>query len=690
MAEFKPKKQSSRQSFQFRPRSKTEQLTIQHMGCIGNTILKRIQIEEGGVATDYAPTQVVEGGDPTGLFKTLHGINIKLDNPQSEFWSNIKATHRDFLIQYHNGELKSSLGISPDVFSTQLESKVNNRFSSFEQRLEGVKTTIQDSTSRYTDTQLANARRTLIERIDSVDSKVDGVNTETSRQYSELIQRINGFKTTVANEAERYTDTQLANLRETLIETVDGKVSTVRQTIGGFERRLNDSQDQLTQVLETVNGIQTTVSGTGGLSTQVTQLKSLIDSKVSSSDFSTLIRQNPYSIWLAVQEKVQSEANKAKMNGREIVSALELAPSGVRISGKNVRIDGNTYIESGTIKSGHIQELSADKITAGVLNAARVRVINLDANQLTGNLTNFVQSYWNKINNDVEITAEGIQMRGESIWRYANYDSTGIVLMRYDKNLQKAVKQGVVGYFKGASYESRSHEYYMKGRSGNHSVGIGGYDDIVFGCTNNRNDNGFDVKMIMSADLDGIQTKRISGISTETGFGITAFNARGEHASVLNGTRNSRNMLTFGDTLVTLESQSKIDFYVGSGSKLMELSYARVKINGSMTHTSDQRLKTNIKEASQNSLDTILNIKYSDFDWKDGRQNQFGFIAQQVQSLDNRLIVSDGEYLNYDNTHYVHVVGHALQQSHTALSERLETLERENKALKQQLERLIA
>lgn len=687
MAEFKPKKQSSRQSFQFRPRSKTEQLTIQHMGCIGNTILKRIQIEEGGVATDYAPTQVVQGGDPTGLFKTLHGINIKLDNPQSEFWSNIKATHRDFLIQYHNGELKSSLGISPDVFSTQLESKVNNRFSSFEQRLEGVKTTIQDSTSRYTDTQLANARRTLIERIDSVDSKVDGVNTETSRQYSELIQRINGFKTTVANEAERYTDTQLANLRETLIETVDGKVSTVRQTIGGFERRLNDSQDQLTQVLETVNGIQTTVSGTGGLSTQVTQLKSLIDSKVSSSDFSTLIRQNPYSIWLAVQEKVQSEANKAKMNGREIVSALELAPSGVRISGKNVRIDGNTYIESGTIKSGHIQELSADKITAGVLNAARVRVINLDANQLTGNKTNFVQSYWNKISDLVKITSSGIETINSGGWRKTMYTATGMELFNGRGATDEA---GVIGYFKGSDYQASDEEYFMEGFGTNHVIGIGGYTGIAFGIGTNRNLKKFTPQMKITPNFDGIQTNRISAMSTEAGFGLSAFNVRGEHASILNGTRNFRNRLTFGDTLVTLESQSKIDFYVGSGSKLMELSYERVKINGSMTHTSDQRLKTNIKEARQNSLDTILNIKYSDFDWKDGRQNQFGFIAQQVQSLDNRLIISDGEYLNYDNTHYVHVVGHALQQSHTALSERLETLERENKALKQQLERLIA
>lgn len=118
---------------------------------------------------------------------------------------------------------------------------------------------------------------------------------------------------------------------------------------------------RVTRVSETINGVQQTVrNNKENTESRISQLSSLIDSKVSSSEFSTLIRQNDRTIWTAIKD----EASK------EVISSINLSPAGTRISGRKVQITGQTLIDDAVIKSGHIQSLDADKITTGTLNAA--------------------------------------------------------------------------------------------------------------------------------------------------------------------------------------------------------------------------------------------------------------------------------------------------------------------------------
>ena len=828
-----------RESFTFTPSAADELIRIYKIdGCIGDTELKRIQIEEGRRATDFIAPSFVES-QVSGLFKDLRDIRVRMDDPNSELWGKIHANNEALLVEYHNGRLSSRLGISPEQHIQAFRDELSGDYATFEQRLNGMQTNIRNGADEYTDTELAKLRRTEIQNLDgristatqtldahatrlqgvegSVSSHtqtlqvfqnkledaegnissntqlIKGFNRQVENvdgRVTQVAETIDGVRTTVKNQAEQYTDTALANLKrteikniqgsvsemeqsienfrqtlrtasgdvsqveqtirgikeefeaadrevqasfertlegmetrikkdtasytdtaiadlkQTEIESLDGRVTTATQTVDGFSRRIRDAEGAISsvrqsvqgfdqriqgvegsysQLSQTVGGLTTAVNGHNGLQSRVTQLADQLSSKVSSDDFSTHLSQYSDTIWAAVRSRVPSSSGK--MTGSEIISAIRLDRSGVKISGSKVQITGDTSIDNAVIKSGHIHSLNADKITTGTLNAARVRVINLDANNITGNKTNFVQSNWNNINDRVQITSAGIEMINSGAWRKTIYTATGLEMFRGRGAGDNA---GVIGYFKGSNYHANDEEYFMDGFGDHHTIGIGAYGQIALGTGNDTSIRKFEPKMVINQKYDGIQTNKIAALKTEAGFTISAGTARGEWASIIGGSLNGRNRLTFAQSIATLEANDKLDFYASAGARVMRLTYKSVDINGSIKYSSDARLKTNIKKSKQNSLSQILNIEYANFDWKDGSKNQFGFIAQQVQQSASELITTDSEnYLRYDETRYVHTIGHALQQSHEQLLERIENLEEENKKLKERLDEAV-
>lgn len=66
------------------------------------------------------------------------------------------------------------------------------------------------------------------------------------------------------------------------------------------------------------------------------------------------------------------------------VAAINLSKEGkVQIDGSHISLNSATTIPDATIKSAMIESLSADKLTSGTIDASQIRVINLDANNIT-------------------------------------------------------------------------------------------------------------------------------------------------------------------------------------------------------------------------------------------------------------------------------------------------------------------
>lgn len=70
-----------------------------------------------------------------------------------------------------------------------------------------------------------------------------------------------------------------------------------------------------------------------------------------------------------------------KSNG-DIVSQINAVGSNIRIQGEVIHLNGRTLIDDAIIKSSMIANISADKITAGTLDAGIVNLINLNANNI--------------------------------------------------------------------------------------------------------------------------------------------------------------------------------------------------------------------------------------------------------------------------------------------------------------------
>ena len=675
-----------REVFTFTPTREDELIRIYKIdGCIGDTELRNIQIEPGNRATDYVTPTATET-EIKGILGDVRKLNIELTDPNSDLWGRIEANNKGLLTQYHEGDLSSTLGISPHQHIQAFRDELSGDYATFEARLTGMQTTIRNGADEYTNTQLAKLRQTEIKNLDGRVSTV----TQTLDQHENRLEDAEGNIATHSTTLESHgtllsgVDGRLTSQQQTLdgfgqtVTNLRGDITKNTQLIDGFDRFVQSVDGRVTRISETINGVSQTVrNNKENTESRISQLSNLIDSKVSSSEFSTLIRQNDRTIWTAIKD----EASK------EVISSINLSPAGTRISGKKVHITGQTLINDAVIKSGHIQSLDADKITTGTLNAARVRVINLDANNITGNKTRFVQSTWNSINDRVQITSAGIEMINSGAWRKTIYTATGLEMFRGRGAGDNA---GVIGYFKGSDYHASDEEYFMDGFGDHHTIGIGAYGQIALGTSNEPNVRKFNPQMVVSYGFEGIQTNKIAPLKTQSGFHLQAGNARGEWASILAGSLNGRNRITFAQSIATLEANDKLDFYASAGARVMRLTYKSVDINGSIKYSSDARLKTNIQKSTQNSLSQIMNIEYATFDWKDGSTNQFGFIAQQVQQSASELITTDSEdYLRYDETRYVHTIGHALQQSHEQLLERIENLEEENKKLKERLDEAV-
>lgn len=111
-----------------------------------------------------------------------------------------------------------------------------------------------------------------------------------------------------------------------------------------------------------------------------------------------------------------------RVQADKIINQINLSPESILIAGNKLRITADTYIANGIIGTAHIKDaaitnakignISADKVNAGTLNAANVNIINLNVNKLTGNISTFIQSYWNAISSSLSIDGNGLYVGG--------------------------------------------------------------------------------------------------------------------------------------------------------------------------------------------------------------------------------------------------------------------------------------
>ncbi|HEP1458472.1 Phage infection protein [Streptococcus pyogenes] len=402
--------------------------------CLGTAHFNQLMIERGDKATGYVAPVVVEGsGESTGVFKSLEemlsglqSINLELtDTKNSKLWSKIKLTNRGMLQEYYDGTIKTEIINSAKGIATRISEETGQKLALINDTIDGIRREYQDADRRLSASYQAGIEglkatmrddkldlqaeiqasahglsQKYDDKLKQLSAKITTTSSGTTEAYenklkglrAEFTRSNQGMRTELESKISGLQSTQQATASQILQEIKDrqGAVSRVQQDLNSYQRRLQDAEGNYNSLKETVAGYERRISNQDNtISSNFTQLKSLINQSVTLEKIQSLLRLSGDSIMLAIKDKIP----QSKMSGSDIISAINLNSYGVTIAGKHIALDGNTTVNGTfTTKIAEAIKIRADQIIAGTIDAARIRVINLNASSIVGLDANFIKA----------------------------------------------------------------------------------------------------------------------------------------------------------------------------------------------------------------------------------------------------------------------------------------------------------
>ncbi|AAM79534.1 hyaluronidase [Streptococcus phage Javan508] len=395
--------------------------------CLGTAHFNQLMIERGDQATSYVAPVVVEGtGNPTGLFKDLKEISLELtDTANSHLWSKIKLTNRGMLQEYYDGKIKTEIVNSARGVATRISEDTDKKLALINDTIDGIRRVYRDADRKLSASYQAGIeglKATMANDKIGLQAEIKASAQGLSQKYDNELRQLSAKITTTSSGTTEAYESKLAGLRAEFtrsnqgtrtelesqisglravqqttasqisqeIRNREGAVSRVQQGLDSYQRRLQSAEGNYNSLRETVAGYERRISNQDNtISSNFTQLKTLIDQSVTLEKVQSLLRQSGDSIMLAIKDKLP----KSKMSGNEIISAINLNSHGVQIAGKNITLDGNTTVNGAfTTKIANAIKIKADQIIAGVIDAAKIRVINLNASSIVGLDANFIKA----------------------------------------------------------------------------------------------------------------------------------------------------------------------------------------------------------------------------------------------------------------------------------------------------------
>lgn len=149
----------------FQPRTANELLKLHHMGCVGDTVLTDIQIEQGDFPTNFVEPTVTQRA-LAGIFKDMRSIELELRDPNSTLWGKIQQNNQGALSQFFDRDVKSAIAQTASEIRQEVRDAANS--ARVQVTPEGV--TIGSTT--LTGEQLATTISTSSKGVDIIAPKV--------------------------------------------------------------------------------------------------------------------------------------------------------------------------------------------------------------------------------------------------------------------------------------------------------------------------------------------------------------------------------------------------------------------------------------------------------------------------------------------------------------------------------------
>ncbi|VHF62485.1 Phage infection protein [Streptococcus pyogenes] len=399
-----------------------KELNLELTDTANSQLWAKIKLNNHGMLQTYFDTTI-----KNEILTTAQGIRETISDTKRGLRSEFLKTVQGQRIQLESllEQKTAQLGLTVDGLKLDLN-KANKQTASLQASINGLRQDYQDADRRLSanyqtgieglkatmandkiglQAEIKASAQGLSQKYDDELRKLSAKITTTSSGTTEAYEnKLNGLRAefTRSNQGTRTElESQISGLRAVQQTTASqisqeirdraGAVSRVQQDLDSYQRRLQDAEDNYSSLTHTVRGLQSDVgSPTGKIQSRLTQLAGQIEQRVTRDGVMSIISGAGDSIKLAIQK---AGGINAKMSGNEIISAINLNSYGVTIAGKHIALDGNTTVNGTfTTKIAEAIKIRADQIIAGTIDAARIRVINLNASSIVGLDANFIKA----------------------------------------------------------------------------------------------------------------------------------------------------------------------------------------------------------------------------------------------------------------------------------------------------------
>ncbi|HGM9445763.1 TPA: gp58-like family protein, partial [Streptococcus pyogenes] len=399
-----------------------KELNLELTDTANSQLWAKIKLNNHGMLQTYFDTTI-----KNEILTTAQGIRETISDTKRGLRSEFLKTVQGQRIQLESLLEQKTAQLSLTVDGLKLDlNKANEQTASLQASINGLRQEYQDAERKLSasyQTGINGLKATMANDKYDLKAEIQATARGLSQEYDNKLHQLSAkIKTTSSGTTEAYEnklaglraeftrsnqgtrtelESQISGLRAVQQTTASqisqeirdrtGAVSRVQQDLESYQRRLQDAEDNYSSLTHTVRGLQSDVgSSTGKIQSRFTQLQYQIDQRVTRDEVMSIINQSGDSIKLAIQK---AGGINAKMSGNEIISAINLNSYGVTIAGKHIALDGNTTVNGTfTTKIAEAIKIRADQIIAGTIDAARIRVINLNASSIVGLDANFIKA----------------------------------------------------------------------------------------------------------------------------------------------------------------------------------------------------------------------------------------------------------------------------------------------------------
>lgn len=169
----------------FQPRSRDELLRLHHMGCVGDTVLTDIQIEQGDFPTSFVEPTITQRS-LSGLFKDMRNIELELRDPNSTLWGKIQQNNQGALSQFFDKDVKSAIAQT----ANEIRQEVRNATASSNDALSQAKDELRRETTTAISQTADAIRQEVTTKVSISNSAINQVKQELTSSLSQTASEI--------------------------------------------------------------------------------------------------------------------------------------------------------------------------------------------------------------------------------------------------------------------------------------------------------------------------------------------------------------------------------------------------------------------------------------------------------------------------------------------------------------------